>query len=89
MNKELIPVTSGKGTSYRCDHGRCASKGNRVTATHVHKYVPTPPMSYMDRIGAYERQLGLGPTVLGTPGQRCTPRQQRRIRKAALREVKP
>lgn len=76
MIKELQPIPGTK--SFRCVHRRCPSCGNRVTAKHVHTYLPTSPLSQDLRVAGYMRQNG---------SDRLTARQRRALRRAARRSV--
>jgi len=75
----IVPIKSAKGTSYRCVHRRCASNGNRVTVTHVHKFVEVQPMSNDHRELVYLTQS------LHNGKSKLTARQERAIRRAKRR----
>lgn len=73
---EYEGLTFIKGSSYLCVRSHCASKGNRVTAKHVHKFLPTVPMSNPKRAEVYLAQNGSG---------KLTVRQERAVRRAKRR----
>jgi hypothetical protein len=76
----IVPVPSKKGTSYRCVAKRCASVGNRVTATHAHRFVPVKPLTNGARRSNYavQNSRGRGSITL-------TVRQERQLRRMARR----
>jgi NADH:ubiquinone oxidoreductase subunit E len=68
-----------EGRTYWCKQMRCASKGNKVTLTHLHKILPVKPMETRQREDIYARQRGGCLTV----------RQLRQLRRMARRKGEP